>query len=586
MTITRLPRQPYHVVIVGGGGTGGALAHDLILRGFRVTLVERGEVTSGTTGRHHGLLHSGARYAVKDRESAVECIEERTILGRVCPGSFEENDGLFVAITDEDVAYEPIFVESCLASGIPARRVTRAEALRLEPNLNPDLKLAVQVPDATMDAMRMPLRFFATAKAGGAVIRPWTLVTELLVADRLVSGIRVRDLTNGVEEEIHADLVVNATGPWAEQLAVMAGCDVPIRPSPGVLLAVRGRWSNMVINRLHPSGDGDIVVPQRGLSVIGTSSWVVEDPDDLGVPEDHVERMYAEGSAMIPAIRTAERRAAWSAARPLIGSRDAESGRELSRTFKCLDHRERMAWRLRTISGGQGTTSRQWPRRRPKCLRQGRVEAPCQDAGGRDPPHPRTTRRRSGGMTETVARCARRARSLPSQGDDDPAEQRYDTFDVAVGPRSTILDALVATAVEDPSLTSGTPLPRLCGRAGWVGRPEGLACVTQVPAGDEVSSSRSATARRLRPRRRHEALLRTTSSRRPAAHPAFGEGSGRRDGRGNRRVRALRGLLECGICLSACPSRAATRATRVRRPGRAWRVVEERADAIPARSSG
>ena len=124
--------------------------------------------------------------------------------------------------------------------------------------------MAVQVPDATMDAMRMPLRFFATAKAGGAVIRPWTLVTELLVDDHLVSGIRVRDLVNGVEEEIRADLVVNATGPWAEQLAVMAGCDVPIRPSRR-LLAVRGRWCNMVVNRLHPSGDGDIVVPQRGL---------------------------------------------------------------------------------------------------------------------------------------------------------------------------------------------------------------------------------------------------------------------------------------------------------------------------------
>ena len=91
----------FHVLIVGGGGTGGALAHDLALRGIKVTLVERGEFTSGTTGRHHGLLHSGARYAVNDQESAVECIEENTILRRICPGSFEENDGLFVALSDD-----------------------------------------------------------------------------------------------------------------------------------------------------------------------------------------------------------------------------------------------------------------------------------------------------------------------------------------------------------------------------------------------------------------------------------------------------------------------------------------------------
>ena len=88
----------------------------------------------------------------------------------------------------------------------------------------------------------------------------------------------------------------------------MAGVDVPIRPSPGVLLALRGRLCNMVINRMHKSGDGDIVVPQRALSVVGTSSWVVEDPDDLSVPADHVERMYAEGAKLIPAVRA--RRAA------------------------------------------------------------------------------------------------------------------------------------------------------------------------------------------------------------------------------------------------------------------------------------
>ena len=68
-----------------------------------MTLLERGELTSGTTGRHHGLLHSGGRYAVDDPESAVECIAENRVLRRIAPGSFEENGGLFVALTDEDM---------------------------------------------------------------------------------------------------------------------------------------------------------------------------------------------------------------------------------------------------------------------------------------------------------------------------------------------------------------------------------------------------------------------------------------------------------------------------------------------------
>jgi len=354
-----LARHKAHVLIIGGGATGAGLAHDLALRGLRVTVVERGEVTSGTTGRHHGLLHSGGRYAVGDRESAVECIEENRILRRIAPGSFELNDGLFVAVSDEDLDYLEPFVEGCAACGIPAQRLSAEEALRHEPNLNPQLKAAVRVPDGTVDPMRMVLRFFATAQRNGAEIWPYMEVTELLARDRLVSGAVVHDHVTGRSSEIRADVVVNAAGPWSGKVAAMADVNVPIQPSPGVLLALRGRFCNMVLNRMHKSGDGDIIVPQRGLSVVGTSSWVAEDPDELPVPEDHVERMYIEGAKMIPAIRRAERRAAWSAARPLVGATGADTGRELSRTFKTFDHKDTDGVEgFVTITGGKATTLR------------------------------------------------------------------------------------------------------------------------------------------------------------------------------------------------------------------------------------
>ncbi|MGO9497911.1 MAG: FAD-dependent oxidoreductase [Solirubrobacteraceae bacterium] len=352
-------RHHAHVLIVGGGATGGGLAHDLALRGLRVTVLERGEVTSGTSGRHHGLLHSGARYAVGDREAGVECIRENMILKRIAPGTFECNDGLFVAVCDEDLEYLDPLIEGCTGAGIPVERLNAAEALRLEPNLNPELKAAVRVPDATVDPMRLILRFFATARHNGADIRPYMEVIGLLVHDGVVAGAAVRDHVTGKEGEIHADLVVNAAGPWSGKVAAMANASVPIAPSPGVLLALQGRYCNMVINRMHKSGDGDIVVPQRGLSIVGTSSWVVEDPDELSVPEDHVERMYAEGSKLIPALRHAPRRAAWSAARPLVGSTSAGTGRELSRTFQTFDHSDQDGvGGFVTITGGKATTLR------------------------------------------------------------------------------------------------------------------------------------------------------------------------------------------------------------------------------------
>jgi glycerol-3-phosphate dehydrogenase len=127
-----------HIVIIGGGGTGAALAHDLTLRGFEVSLFERGEFLSGTTGRHHGLLHSGARYAVHDPAAARECIQENKILRKIAPEAFEQNDGLFVALDETDLNYRAVFLTSCRDCGIPVAELTRKQALAVEPALNSD----------------------------------------------------------------------------------------------------------------------------------------------------------------------------------------------------------------------------------------------------------------------------------------------------------------------------------------------------------------------------------------------------------------------------------------------------------------
>ena len=111
---------------------------------------------------------------------------------------------------------------------------------------------------------------------------------------------------------------------------------------------------------MHRSGDGDIVVPQRALSVVGTSSWIVEDPDELDVPEDHVARMRRGGSKLIPAV--AQRRVPGGVVGRAPADRlamEADSGRELSRTFKTIDHAaEDGVEGFVTITGGKATTLR------------------------------------------------------------------------------------------------------------------------------------------------------------------------------------------------------------------------------------
>jgi len=108
------------VIVIGAGFTGVATAHDLALRGFDVTVVERGDIANGTSGRTHGLLHSGGRYAVNDQESAIECIDENLILRKIVPQVIEPNGGLFIAIDESDLAYAEEFIDGCNACHIPS----------------------------------------------------------------------------------------------------------------------------------------------------------------------------------------------------------------------------------------------------------------------------------------------------------------------------------------------------------------------------------------------------------------------------------------------------------------------------------
>jgi len=347
-----------HILIIGGG-TGGALAHDLTLRGFRVTLVERGQLLSGTTGRHHGLLHSGARYALHDVETARECYEENQIIKKIAPGALEPNGGLFVALTDSDLDQWDPFINRCDSAGIPTETLTAAQALELEPGLFPDLKGAVRVPDATMDAWRMPMQFFATALSNGACIRTFSEVQKILLSGRSVVGAKVFDHRTNRTETIGADIVANAAGPWAGQVAAMAGLKIPLQPAPGIMVSVAKRLTQMVINRLQPAGEGDIIVPQRNMSIIGTTAWLADDPDDVHIPPDHVTRMIELGGKLVPGVKTFSPHAVWHASRPLVNTEDEPNPMRISRNFTCIDHKARDGVEgLVTLIGGKATTMR------------------------------------------------------------------------------------------------------------------------------------------------------------------------------------------------------------------------------------
>jgi glycerol-3-phosphate dehydrogenase len=174
-----------------------------------------------------------------------------------------------------------------------------------------------------------------------------------------VSGATVKDLRTGEVLTVSADLVVNAAGPWAGKVAALCGVEVPIRPGPGVMVAVSERFTNMIINRMHPAGEGDILVAQRNQTIIGTTIWLADDPDAVGVPPEQVERLRTMGARLVPALSRAPVRAVWSASRPLLRSNDMNSPMLTSRGFVCIDHEQQdgVAGMI-SLVGGKATTLR------------------------------------------------------------------------------------------------------------------------------------------------------------------------------------------------------------------------------------
>jgi glycerol-3-phosphate dehydrogenase len=347
-----------HAIIIGAGFTGVATAHDLALRGFDVTVIDRGPIANGTSGRTHGLLHSGGRYCVKDQEAGIECIEENWILRKIVPEVIEPNGGLFVALNEDDVAYGEEFVKGCEASGITCEKLTAEQSLRLEPALNPKVLLSYLVPDGTFDPLRLATAFAASAKGNGARFKLYTEVKELIHNGQgNIVGVRVVGLRDAKEYDIHGDIIVNATGAWVGQIAKMADVTVNITPTPGIMVAYDRRLCERTINRLTAPSDGDIALPQRRMMVVGTTSYEVDDPDYIPVTEDQIQLMIDRGSELIPALRQTRERGVYMATRPLIGS--GSSGRSLTRTFKCYDHKESdNIDGIVTITGGKATTLR------------------------------------------------------------------------------------------------------------------------------------------------------------------------------------------------------------------------------------
>ena len=359
-----------HIVVIGGGSTGTGIVRDLAMRGVEVTLLEQGNLTHGTTGRMHGLLHSGGRYAVADQASAKECMIENRVLQDIATHCVEMTGGLFVKRPEDSEEYFQKKLQGCHECDIPAEVLSAEEARAVEPHLAGDIEKAISVPDGAIDPFRLVVANAADAKKHDARVETHSTVTNLLIEDDAVVGVEVRHDsgtgervhgTTGVTETIYADHVINATGAWAGQIGEMAGVDIEVRPSKGVMTIMNTRQVDTVINRCRPKGDADIVVPHETTAILGTTDVEVDDPEDYPEEQWEVDLMIDTLSQLVPMLSDARTIRSFWGVRPLyeppeVGSDDPT---DITRDFFLLDHQERDNLHgLTSIVGGKLTTYR------------------------------------------------------------------------------------------------------------------------------------------------------------------------------------------------------------------------------------
>lgn len=344
------------VVVIGGGATGCGVARDLILRGFNVTLIEFNDLGSGTSSRFHGMLQCGARYAVSDTDYGAECMRERLIVADLAPQVVEKTGGLFVSLPDDPPDFADKFLEGCQNASIPVQELDPDLVMTEEPAISRKVLRAFSVPDATVQAWRLVNLLADDVRQRGGAILTRHQVTGIDVSGGMVRGVRV--VGKSGEKIIEADIVVNAAGPWSARVAELVGESADLELGKGSIIVFSHRMVSRAVNRCRPPTSHDIIVPTGTVSLFGTTSEVVDDPDTTHVRPEEIQELLDNAETLIPNARSYRAFRAWAGVRPLFRPKDWPSDKPLPRRHSIIDHGDNGIAGFFTICGGSLTTHR------------------------------------------------------------------------------------------------------------------------------------------------------------------------------------------------------------------------------------
>jgi glycerol-3-phosphate dehydrogenase len=357
----------FDLLVLGGGITGAGIALDAVLRGLRVALIDRADFGGGTSSASSKLVHGGLRYLEHgDVHLVFEALQERRLLLRNAPhlvrplrfvlpfyrGSRVPPWKWHLGLT----AYDLLAGSGNLR---PHRTLSRWRLRHDFPDLQTHgLSGGAEYYDAQMDDARLCLEVLRTAALHGAGVANYVEAIAFEQREGAIHGVRAIDRRGGQELRISARQVVNATGPWVDEVCRLAGdtSGPHLRPTKGVHLLAPCRGLTAAFLLLHPA-DGRVffVIPWLGKTLIGTTDTLCDETSGaLTVTEaDIAYLLEAFNHYFVPGLKANEVLGSFAGLRPLIRERSGEPS-ALSREFRI----SRSGNGLLSVAGGKYTTYR------------------------------------------------------------------------------------------------------------------------------------------------------------------------------------------------------------------------------------
>ena len=367
----QLTIQPADLLIIGGGINGAGIARDAAMRGLRTILVEQHDLGSGTSSRSSRLIHGGLRYLEQGELGMVlEANRERRTLLRIAPHLVWPLQFVFPVHRGDRISRWRLAAGMLLYDALALFRNVRAHRmlgkrgmLEAEPMLRDrGLLGGARYYDAQCDDARLVVATARSAMQHGALVSNYMAVTALDRTAGRVVGAQLEDRVTGERGALRASVVVNATGPWADQLRRLEdGGAVPLlQATKGVHVVVdRSRIGHRDAVAFTSPIDGRVlfVLPWGDLSYIGTTDTdTLEPPGELRVTGDDIIYLLRSTNARFPSARLTvdDVRASWVGLRPLLMDRSGQLTSDRSREHAIVHGSGGML----TVVGGKLTTYR------------------------------------------------------------------------------------------------------------------------------------------------------------------------------------------------------------------------------------